>query len=136
MVRRCLYLDNFALQQKQLSWLTHEFATTIRQYLIGETEECENAYKTADYFSSRMRLKRKSEWKVTSKSMTVKMNLFPEPVQGVNGPTISTAILEKMLPITGRLTKGALWCKALFPRRWQTSQLRQNALTALPTPTQ
>src|SRR6218665_1554303 len=72
MVRRCLYLDNFALQQKQLSWLTHEFATTIRQYLIGETEEGENAYKTADYFSSRMRLKRKSEGKVTSKIVQVK----------------------------------------------------------------
>src|SRR6218665_2979779 len=56
----------------------------------------------------------KASGKCLAKSMTVKMNLFPEPVQGVNGPTISTAILEKMLPITGRLTKGALWCKAPF----------------------
>src|SRR6218665_3434469 len=64
MVGRCLYLDNFALNKKQL---THEFATTIRQYLIWETKESEYAYKTADYFSSRMRLQWKSEWKVTSK---------------------------------------------------------------------
>jgi len=36
------------------------------------------------------------------------MNLFPDTVQGVSGPTISTAILKKTLFITGRLIKGAL----------------------------
>ena len=42
-----------------------------------------------------------------AKSITVRINLFPDTVQGVKGPTISTAILEKMLPIKGRFIKGA-----------------------------
>src|SRR6218665_2566263 len=78
----------------------------------------------------------KASGKWLAKSMTVKTNLLPETVHGVNGPTISIAILEKILPMTGRLTKSALRREAPFPRRWQTSQLRQNALTALSTPTQ
>src|SRR6218665_2645913 len=38
----------------------------------------------------------KGKW--LAKSITVKINLFPDTVHGVNGPTMSTAILEKMLP--------------------------------------
>jgi len=34
--------------------------------------------------------------------------MFPNTVQGVIEPTISTEILEKLLPMTGRFIKGAL----------------------------
>jgi len=61
---------------------------------MRETESCENGNKTADYFAAVCVLIGKASVKWVAKSMTVKINMLPDTVHGVNGPTMSTAILD------------------------------------------
>src|SRR6218665_909521 len=136
MVGRCFDLRHLALKQK--NWVNSLINSLPQSDSIssGNPNIVNTLIRQRTTSAAVCVLIGKASGKWLAKSMTVKMNLLPDTVHGVNGPTISTAILEKILPMTGRLTKGALLGEAPFPRRWQTSQLRQNALTALPTPTQ
>src|SRR6218665_2966225 len=108
MVGRCLYLDNFALNSN--NWVNSLMNSLPQSDSIssGNPNKVKTLIRQRTTSAAVCVLIGKASGKWLAKSMTVKMNLLPEPVHGVNGPTMSTAILEKILPMTGRLTKGAL----------------------------
>src|SRR6218665_4041693 len=108
MVGRCLDLRHLALEQK--NWVNSLINSLPQSDSIssGKPNIVNTFMRQRTTSAARMCLNWKSEWKWLAKSMIVKINLSPDAVHGVNDPTISTAILEKILPMTGRLTKGAL----------------------------
>ena len=130
-IRTAANLINTKVVQENLHESRHKIRSLIRQDFLRKTKMAENVGKCLSHILGSMLFQQDRLRIICAQIKDGQDESVPMSLQTGGSQMISMAIWQNGSETRGKLCNSAGGLGAPLPRRWQTSQLRQNSLTSL-----